>query len=670
MNTFPAMILFRIALGVLFAGIFLPLAAWRNNRLSHMIGATCSIVGSIFGMTASLLVLLHLKGQEYRYAQMTTWFDLKLQLDGLAAFFTAPVSLLGICTGFYALKYLDLPERGLQAARHWFSFNLLVASMLLVLAAANSLFFIVSWEVMALSSFLLVITDLKNDNARRAGWTYLVATHLGTALLLFIFLYAYQVTGSLDFGEFFRLKTLPTSAVLLLYFLGLAGLGIKAGLFPLHIWLPSAHSSAPSHVSALMSGVMIKTAVYTFLRLITFLEPLPAWCGLIAAGLGILGALFGIVMATMQTDIKRSLAYSSIENIGIIFMGIGIWLYCWNAGLQVPAILALTGALFHIWNHSLFKGLLFMGAGSLVHATDTREMTAMGGLLRRMPITGGLLITGGAAIAALPPLNGLVGELFIYLGLLFACQTLSSGMTFVFMLFVILLAIVGALTLLTMTRFLGITLAGEPRSHASKLAHESSSVMLTAMTFLAVFCLFIGIFPQTVIGIVETPLAILVPEGSAVFAAAIGELPFGPVWSSITLGLFCLLLFLIARIYLPVESTERIPTWGCGFAHPDSRLEYSAGSFSQYAQDGIYCSCLRPVLSESVRPSLFPSAMQFLQQNIDPVLIRIVSPIFIKCVEIANACRRLQAGQLGIYLTYFFLTTILLLGWTFFSYQG
>ena len=670
MNTLSAMLFFRLALSVMLGGALLPLVAWRNNRLANALGTTGSIAGALFGLTASLSVLLDPAIEDYRFTIVTSWFDFSLKLDGLAVFFTAPVMLLIICAAIYAFRYLDLPTRGLQAARHWFSFNMLGLSMMMVLTAANSLFFLVSWELMSLSSFLLVINDLEDDQARQAGWTYLVATHMGTALLLFMFMQEYQLTGSLDFTPFSILKTLPTGGVLLFFFLGLAGFGIKAGLFPFHVWLPEAHSAAPSHVSALMSGVMTKTAIYAFLRLVTFLPPLPAWCGLTVAVLGIIGGLFGIAMASMQTDIKRTLAYSTVENIGIIFLGLGTWLYCRSAGLQTPAILILMGTLLHIWNHSLFKGLLFMGAGSIIHGAKTREMSSMGGLLRRMPVTGSLMIMGSASIAALPPMNGLVGELLIYLGLLFACQTLSGGMAFVFMLFAILFAIIGAMALLTMTRLIGISLGGEPRSSASSQAHESSGFMLTAMIIPAIFCLFIGIFPQALLLMTKTPLAVLAPDTLAIFTLTASTLPFGPLWSITSLALLVFLAFAFTNRSLLGQGLDRVPTWGCGFARQDSCLEYSAGSFSQYAQDGIYCSCLQPPLTRSSKPLLFPAAMYFLQRNIDPVLTRFFSPFFVKCAVFASACRRLQAGRLGIYLLYFFLTTILLLGWATYSSPG
>jgi len=267
-------------------------------------------------------------------------------------------------------------------------------------------------------------------------------------------------------------------------------------------------------------------------------------------------------------------------------------------------------------------------------------------------------------------MNGLIGELLIFLGLLFACQAISGGMVFIFMLFIILLAMVGAMTLLTMTRLIGITLGGEPRSLGSAQAHESSSAMLAAMIIPAVFCLSIGVFPQAVMTLTKGPMVILASGTPAVFTSITSILPFGWAWSTVSLAVLFLLAFILIGRYLARRGTGPVPTWGCGFIRPGSRLAYSAGSFSQYVQNGIYCSCLRPVLQRSTQRLLFPAAFHFWQRSLDPVLTRIFTPFFIKCSEFASACRRLQAGQLGIYLAYFFLTTVLLLGWAIFSNQG
>ena len=414
---------------------------------------------------------------------------------------------------------------------------------------------------------------------RKAGWLYLVATHLGTAFLFCLFLAEYRLAGSLAFSSFEVLRSLPPSGALAFFFLGVIGFGTKAGMFPLHCWLPEAHAAAPSHVSALMSGVMIKTALYALLRLLTFLPALPAWCGLLLAVLGSSGSLYGIAMAALQPDIKKSLAYSTVENIGIILLGLGLWLYCGATGHPGAAALALSGALLHIWNHAMFKSLLFLGAGSIVHATGTRTISALGGLLRRMPVTGLLMIAGGAAIAALPPLNGFVSELLIYLGLTQAGLSAAGGQAFLFMIFAILLALTGGMVLLAMTRLLGITFSGEPRSEASVHAHESSPSMLVAMALPALCCFAIGIFPQIPLRLLAKPMQILAPGSPD--PAAVLPLPFGPTWS-----LCALLLTATVAGALMVRHRSRPqavqPTWGCGFLKPT-------------AKDGLHRRRLHPV---------------------------------------------------------------------------
>ncbi|HSH13325.1 MAG TPA: proton-conducting transporter membrane subunit, partial [Desulfurivibrionaceae bacterium] len=498
--------------------------------------------------------------------------NLCLHLDGLAAFFLVPIFLLVFSGALYASGYLHLPGRTLQGARHWFCFNLLAASMALVVGAGDSLLFLISWELMSLSSFLLVIFDLADEGAKRAGWLYLVATHLGTAFLFYLFFEEYRLSGRTEFASFAVLGNLPVAGAALFFLLALIGFGTKAGLFPLHSWLPEAHSAAPSHVSALMSGVMIKTAVYGFLRIITFLPALPPWCGLLAAGLGMLGALVGIALASLQNDLKRSLAYSTVENIGLIFLGLGLWLYCRGKGLETAGTLLLAGALLHVWNHALFKSLLFFGAGALLHATGTRELSRMGGLLRRMPATGLLLLLGSGAIAALPPLNGLISELLLYLGLLEAGQGSAGGQAFLFMLLITLVAMVGAMVLLTMTRIIGIALAGEPRSSESRAARESGPAMLAAMTIPALGCLGVGLLPARVLGLLAAPLTVLAPGLSGVDPAT---LPFGPAWSVAGLAFVLLLAGVIAWRYRRRGIDAGLATWGCGFLRPSPRMAYT-----------------------------------------------------------------------------------------------
>ncbi|MEW6427196.1 MAG: proton-conducting transporter membrane subunit [Thermodesulfobacteriota bacterium] len=649
-------------------GLLLPLLPWRNNRLANLSGAGAAALACGAGLAGAVAGLLRGDAQEYRFAWPAAGMEMVLRTDGLAHFFLAPLFLLALAAALYGHRYLSPPARGLQAGRHWLAFNLLVASMAAVIVAADSLLFLTAWELMSLSSFLLVVQDLGDEQSRRAGWIFLAATHLGTTLLFAMFFQAYRLTGTMDFAAFASLGSRGPATVLLFFTAALIGFGTKAGLFPLHGWLPDAHGAAPSHVSALMSGVMIKTAVYAFLRLAGQLQPLPGWCGLAVAVLGLTGALFGIAMAVVQTDLKRSLAYSTVENIGIVFLALGGWLYCRSAGLAGAAALLLSGGLLHVWNHALFKGLLFLAAGSVLHATGSREMSSIGGLLRRMPITGGLMVLGGAAIAALPPLNGLIGEVCIYLGLLEAGQSSPGGMAFVFMLLVVLLAMTGGLVLLAVSRILGIVLAGEPRTRAALAAHEAPAAMLAGMALPALFCLLIGIAPQLVLSAVTAPLAVLAPTASAALAAA--GLPFGPAWTTIAAVPLLVLLAALFRRHRQRDALASAATWGCGFGGPARRMAYTAGGFAQFIQDEVYCASLRPALTGTTAPSLFPGMTRLVQRSVDPVLHRLLTPLFARVAGFAQSCRMLQSGQLGIYMGYFFLATTLLLGWAVFSFQG
>ncbi|RJX19818.1 MAG: oxidoreductase [Desulfobulbus sp.] len=663
MPTSPSAIhLVLLAILLFFAGAVLPMACGRRQRLAHVMGMAGALAGALAGLPAALLFLLTGQTEHVQPVWPGTGLQFALSVDALAAFFLLPVFLLVFCCALYAHRYLDLPSRGGRAARHWFFFNVLAASMALVVGAANSFVFLVAWEVMSLSSFFLVVHDLGDEQARRAGWLYLVATHLGTAFLFGLFLAEYRLAGSLDFSSFEVLRGLPPSGALVFFALALIGFGTKAGMFPLHCWLPEAHAAAPSHVSALMSGVMIKTALYGLLRICTFLPPLPAWCGLLLAGLGISGSLYGIALAALQPDLKKSLAYSTVENIGIILLGIGLWLYCGATGHPGAAALCLAGALLHVWNHALFKSLLFLGAGSILHATGTRTISKLGGLLRRMPVTGILLLAGGAAIAALPPLNGFVSELLIYLGLIKAGLAAAGGQAFVFMLFAALLALTGGMVLLAVTRLLGITLGGEPLSEMSARAHESSPSMLAAMAIPALVCLGIGIAPQVPLALLAKPMAILAP-GSPNPAAVI-PLPFNADWSLVALLLTAITVF---GLFLRRRSRPQPgqTTWGCGFSRPSARMAYTAGGYSQFAQDEIYGRGPQPKVEQPDRLGFFPALRRFHREFRDPVLARWFSPLFIRCAGLAHTCHRLQAGQMNIYLTYIFLATVLLLGWSF-----
>ncbi len=599
--------LYQLALVVLLAGALLPLFAWRNNRWSGRLGVVGAMVGSGIGLCGAGIALLDGDVATGQLAWSSLGLNLCLRLDGLAAFFLVPVFMLVFTGALYGSGYLRLPGRSLQGARHWFGFNLLAFSMALLVGAADSLLFLMAWELMSLSSFLLVIFELADEAAKRAGWIYLVASHLGAAFLFFLFLYEYRLAGSTEFSSLTVLAELPTWGTVLFFLLALIGFGTKAELFPLHSWLPEVYSTTSSHVLALMSGVMVKTGIYGFLRILTFLPALPPWCGILAGGLGLAGVLVGIALSSLQNNLRRSLAYSTVESVGLIFIGIGLWIYCRDQGMEVAGTLLLAGALLHIWNHALIKSLLFYGVGALQYATTTRELSKLGGLLRRMPVTSGLLILGGAAIAALPPLNGLIGEWLLYLGLFQAGQASVGGQAFMFLIFLVLLAMAGAMVLFAMTRIIGVALCGEPRSPESMAAHEVGPAMLGAMIIIALACLGIGIMPGWFISLTAAPLTVLAPGVEA--GNCLGGLPFGPGWS----GAGVLLVLLMGGVsiwrYRSCLGAVGLVTWSGGYFKSLPRTSITAGGFGQLAEEAVYCDCLRPEISGVRKNVLFPGGL-------------------------------------------------------------
>jgi len=652
---------FLLAGILLFAGAIVPSILRGVPRLAHISGMILSAAGSIVGVYAALIALQSNGPSTLSIPWSAGAIQISFTIDGLAAFFLLPIFVLGFCAALYGYSYLSHDIlRTNKVAFHWFFFNILMLSMAAVVTAGNGLQFLISWEGMSISSFFLVCYDYENDEVCKAGWLYFMATHLGVAFLFFFFLTAASISGSLDFASFTALSTLSPALTGSLFILILLGFGSKAGLFPMHIWLPEAHPAAPSHVSALMSGVMIKTAVYGFLRMLTFLPPLPQWCIIVLLTAGLIGSVFGISMAASQNDIKRSLAYSTVENINLIFLGIGLWLFGVNAGWPVMAGLALIGFLLHIWNHALFKGLLFLGAGSILHGTGSRFFSSFGGLLKRMPFTGAMIIFGSAAIAGLPPLNGFISELYLYMSVVVMGQKASPITAFSALLILSIMILTGGLVLLVVCRLSGMALLGEARKPETERTHESAPLMLFAMAILLGLCVLIGVAPSLPLSLLKQPFMALtqIPNQS------MPVLPFfiGSPWT-IAASIFLICIF--AAIFIRKKgavSTPKSATWGCGFQHPNRRMVYSSGGFSELAQSTVFCRCVNPDNKRESSPGLFQKPAFFKQNSNDPILLQIFKPFFSNLAAKANSCHKIQAGKLNIYILYIFIATILLLG--------
>ncbi|MFA6823526.1 MAG: proton-conducting transporter membrane subunit, partial [Geobacter sp.] len=480
-------------------GLLLPSARAGQSWTAVMI-----TLAALAGIPASVLTLLSHSRTAWELSWSMPSGPAQLVLDPLAALFLLPIFLISACGALYALRYR--PARGGYDRIMSSMYALLAGSMAVIVLAGDSLLFLVAWEGMALSCYLLLIADHHQHEVRDAGTLYLIATHTGTLVLIALFALLYQRTGSFVLPASGSLSAVgPASATIFL--LALLGFGTKAGLMPLHVWLPSAHANAPSHASAIMSGVILKMGIYGIVRTVTLFDSPPLWWGLTLLALGIVSALAGVAFALGQHDLKRLLAYHSIENIGIICMGLGVGLCGLSLGRPGIALLGLAGGLLHVLNHAIFKALLFLGAGAVIHVSASRELNRMGGLVRVMPRTGLFFLVGAAAICGLPPLNGFVSELLVYLGLFRQVMGESGSAAVLAALAIPALAVVGGLAVACFVKVFGVVFLGSARQPLADDAHEPGWPMLLPMGLLALLCLLIGLAPVALAPLLEAAVS-------------------------------------------------------------------------------------------------------------------------------------------------------------------
>ena len=633
------------------------------GRFSDRRAVAVGVVGASGACLAGLVVAgaalaIHLDGALSLPWRMP-YGSLTFGLDPLSAVFLIPMFLLAGLAAVYSIGYFK-PWKGRNPGRFWFFYNALVASMAVVLTAKNGVLFLVAWEVMTLASFFLVIFDDEEASTRQAGWIYLVATHIGTAFLIALFLLLGRQGGSQDFGAF----AAPAGSAGLLFVLALIGFGTKAGLFPLHVWLPEAHPAAPSPVSAVMSGVMIKTGIYGIVRTLTFLGVLPGWCAWGVLGLGAATGLLGILFALAQRDLKRVLAYSSVENIGIVLLGLGLGLLGVHSQMPSVAALGFAGALFHVLNHSLFKGLLFLGAGSVVHATGTRNLEQLGGLLKRMPWTGATFLAGSVAICGLPPFNGFAGEFLIYVG---AFKTLLGHGSVALGGIVVLvsLALIGGLAAACFARVFGIAFQGEPRSVAAASAHEVDASMRGPMLVLAALCLAVGLAAGFVVHFLKPAVALLAgPTATSAGPLATDVAGWLPYISGVALFLIGLVVLLawLRRKLLARRAVRETGTWDCGYVAPAPRMQYTATGFAQPLVHGAQ-GVLQPQVEAHLPEGNFPTSASFQSETPDVARDRLFAPLFQWTARLLDRLRWLQQGQVHLYILYIAVTVLVLLAW-------
>jgi hydrogenase-4 component B len=633
--------------------------------------AGCALLGALAGLALGAACLGTGLAPTFT-APFLPLTGLALRVDGLGAFFLIVVGVVGAAVAVYGFGYSAAYEGRRSLGLLGAMLNVLLLSLSLQVMADNALTFLLAWEAMSLSAYLMVLTEHDDPGTLRAAHWYIGITHAGFAALvaMFLLLSAGDLTSSFAAMRSMSLTPGVRDAA---FVLALFGFGAKAGVVPLHVWLPMAHPVAPSHVSALMSGVVIKMGVYGLLRVtIDVIGGGPAWWGGLVLGLGTVSALLGVLYALMEHDLKRLLAFHSVENIGIIFMGIGAGLMFQSYGLTTLATLGVVGGLYHTINHACFKGLLFLGAGSVRHATGTCNMEAMGGLIKRMPRTALCFLVGACAISALPPLNGFASEWLVFQALLGGSVIPQPEVAVIMPIAVAMLALTSGLAAACFVKAFGITFLAIPRSPEAERAHEAPRSMQVGMAGLALMCAALGLAPSVVVRALGTALSGLERFAPADVRftlglplrvpGAVGEMspPLLALGLVLLLGLIPLGLWLAGSCGRPRAGD----TWGCGRIGQTPRMEYTATAFAEP---------LRRVFAELYRPSkdltidFHPASKYFVQSieyrsEIHPWFERVVyDPLLHALGSAAAWVRRVQGGSVHVYLVYLAVALLVLL---------
>lgn len=683
MPTF-AFVLTGYVLGALFP-VFLTVV-WRKhlksgvafNRAVKNLGFTIALASSLAGCVLSLSVLVSGEPLQVDFLQTRLFGTIAIHIDGLSALFLGVICFLATAVSVYSLGYATEFLQRRNMVLLVFLYNAFLLAMVSVIIAGHAALFLFAWEAMSLTTSFLINYEHEDPTARRAAFLYVVMTHIGTAFLVVMFLLLYTYTGSFSFDAFKNAGSrLPAVIQSLVFLCAVIGFGVKAGLIPFHIWLPEAHPAAPSNVSALMSGVMIKTGIYGMVRVFfDFLGPdIPEWWGVLLLILAVTSSVLGVLYALMEHDLKRLLAFHSIENIGIILMGVGAALLFSSLGNKSLAAIALIAGLFHVLNHATFKGLLFLGAGSVLHATHSRNIEELGGLINKMPWTSFLFLVGAVAISGLPPLNGFVSEWLTFQALLLGFHIPDLVVKIAAPLTVALLALTGALAAACFVKAFGITFLGIPRSDHAERAHESSLTMIAAMGSLALACVIFGVAPGLVVSVLNPLASSLLGgnlSGQVAQVASNGGMLLIPQSTSTSICppvltglLIAIMLIPIAGVYLLGGALRKrvAMTWACGLKKIEPQMQYCATGFSKPIRlifSSIYRATHEIEISEEASP-FFRASITYEPKTESVFLRYLYEPAYSFILSAARLFRRIQTGHIQSYLAYIFITLVLLL---------
>ncbi|MHB8547396.1 MAG: hydrogenase 4 subunit B [Nitrosotalea sp.] len=668
------LVLFQIPILLFIIGTLSGLLS-RNSRLARLIVFVPSMIASVFTIVFSVDVI---SGTPLKLAipNILPFFNLEIFVDGVSAFFMLIIGLVSFAVSLYSVGYSKEYENKKRISTFGFLFNIFILSMILVVSSNNSFFFLIFWELMSLVSFFLVIYDHDKEENLKSGITYLVMTHFGTAFIFVSFWLGYIQTGSFSFDALRESSSsFPLLVKNLVFVFAFIGFGTKAGIVPLHTWLPKAHPSAPSNVSALMSAVMINMGIYGIVRTVFDFAGFGtstdfAWWGVLMVAVGSLSAVCGVLYAVIERDIKRALAYSSIENIGIILIGLGLSIIFAAYHLVTLSVLALVASMYHTINHAVFKGLLFMGAGSVVHATHTRNIEDLGGIIKQMPWTSLLFLIGAVSIVGLPPFNGFVSEWLTLQSFLSSYQIPSTllqiSIAFASLPFALTMGIASA----TFVRLFAMVFLSRARSKHALNITEVPRSMIAGMAVLAAICIVLGILASSGISLItlafhlpsqpSSPLDSIVLQNNGKNLVHLSMPIVLILFTAISVGAFGFIRTIGGK-----TSKTMYGTWDCGFGNLNERMEYTATSLSQpiRAVFKVFFKSHNVTSKE-----FFVSTNQYLIKSINfnsktknIFEENLYQPIISSTLRIFDKIRKIQTGKINSYLLYIMITAVLLL---------
>jgi hydrogenase-4 component B len=591
-------------------------------------------------------------------------------VDRLSAFFILVISIAVFAVSIYSTGYVREYFGKKNIGYLGFLYNLFILSMILVVSADNAVMFLIIWELMSIISYFLVVYEHEKPETRKAGFIYIVMTHFGTGFIILSFLIFAGTSGSFSFATF-RAAGLTMAPLLkdLAFLFALIGFGAKAGIVPLHIWLPYAHPAAPGNVSALMSGVMIKTAIFMLIRVsFDFLGAGESWWGYVILAIGTISAILGILYAVVEPDIKRMLAFSSIENIGIILIGLGASMVFLAGGYTSLSAIAAIAALYHLLNHSVFKSLLFMGAGSIIYSSHTKNMENLGGLIKKMPVSSVLILVGVLSISALPPFSGFISEWLTLQSLLLGFKMDTTFPMIVLSISAAFLALTGALAAFCFLKSFGIVFLALPRSEHAEHAREVNLPMLAGMGILALLSILLGVLPFYILPVLGKITAPFIGDAGSFLFSTFGTIAFPSQAISLSTPAILVLLMvfiLISVLVIFIINRKKQPlyeTWGCGQPVSTARNEYTATAFSKPVQMW-FKNLYRPsrVIETTYSTSPFLKESFSFESSIEQVFeLYLYNPVIDFVKTNSRKVKIIQTGSIHAYLGYIFGTLVIL----------